>query len=97
MVRAQELTEDLLKVVVFSNLKQGLLALAINIELIPYGHVAVHLGQLLAADDISGVSIKDLVFQKTVERLTHQTLLVVGSGCLVLYHALFALNDRVHQ
>jgi len=44
MVRAQELTEDLLKVVVFSNLKQGLLALEIDIELIPYGHVAVHLG-----------------------------------------------------
>jgi hypothetical protein len=49
---AQKFTEYLLKVVIFSNLKQGLLALAIDIELIPYGHVAVHLGQLLAFDDI---------------------------------------------
>jgi hypothetical protein len=61
MVGAQEFTENLLKVVVFSNLKQGLLALAIDIELVPYGHVAVHLGQFLAADDIPGISIEDLV------------------------------------
>jgi len=36
MVGGQELTEYLLKVVIFSNLKQGLLALAIYIELVPY-------------------------------------------------------------
>jgi hypothetical protein len=52
--------------VIFSNLKQGLLALAIDIELIPYGHVAVHLGQLLALDDISSISIEDFVFQEGV-------------------------------
>ena len=66
MVGAQEFTENLLKVVVFSNLKQGLLALAIDIELVPYGHVAVHLSQFLAADHISGISIEDLVLQEGV-------------------------------
>ena len=66
MVCAQEFSEDVLEIVIFSNLKQGLLALAIDIELVPYGHVAVHLGQLLALYDISGISIKDLVFHEGV-------------------------------
>jgi hypothetical protein len=64
MIGTQEFTEYLLKVVIFSNLKQGLLALAVDIELVPYGHEAVHLGQLLALDDISSISIENLVFQE---------------------------------
>jgi hypothetical protein len=66
MIGAQKFTVNLLKVVIFSNLKQGLLALVVDIELIPYGHVAVHLGQLLALDDISRISIENLVFQERV-------------------------------
>ena len=66
MIGTQEFTEYLLKVVIFSNLKQGFLALAVDIELVPYGHVAVHLGQFLALDDISSISIENLVFQERV-------------------------------